>query len=286
VAQYALNFALPDPDSSADNKGEIARAYNRVTVLGSDYDGPIPFVGGKTLGLDLSETESALADGSGFDNVNKGWRDSETEDQLVFNLGPKLTVEGGYRYIGPNFTSPGYWGRIGSWTNPTNIEGGEGSIVYGKGTGFTANADYEDYKTAYNATRDDSAIFSPLQQGDSVQRFQAGIGKSLGKRDDVSVSYENDQYDLKANSDFSFINSGHPSQTFLTLGWNHTVNRNTTWKLLYQAFSYDDDGTGFFGGFAPGTYEDFGESEFDAFTLPTLHTLSGSTLESQVDMHF
>src|ERR1051325_7686121 len=34
-----------------------------------------------------------------------------------------LSVNAGYRYIDPQFQSPGYWGRIGNWLNPVNIQG-------------------------------------------------------------------------------------------------------------------------------------------------------------------
>ncbi len=26
----------------------------------------------------------------------------------------------GYKYVGPHFVAPGYWGKVGAWTNPTN----------------------------------------------------------------------------------------------------------------------------------------------------------------------
>src|SRR5205807_4469482 len=39
-----------------------------------------------------------------------------------FNAGP-VKLDAGYRYVDPLFYSPGYWGRIGNWINPTNVQG-------------------------------------------------------------------------------------------------------------------------------------------------------------------
>lgn len=32
----------------------------------------------------------------------------------------KQAAKTGYRYVGPHFVAPGYWGKVGAWTNPTN----------------------------------------------------------------------------------------------------------------------------------------------------------------------
>jgi hypothetical protein len=266
IAQYALNIALQDPDTDTH-----AKPYNRVTVAGADYDGPIPFINSHTLGLEISETGSFLADGSGFDNVNHGWRDIQSEEQLKFNLG-SVGLEGGYRYIGPNFMTPGYWGAIGSWINPNNVEGPVASLTWGKGTGFTVNADYEDYQAAYGATKDNEPLDNPLQQGDRVQRYQVGVGKQISQRDNLSVSYEDDLFDLKDRGD-SDVNSGHPDQNFLTFGLDHRINRNAQFKLIYQVFDYNDDGTGFIEGDGFESNDVGGRSQ-------------GETAEGQFSLHF
>ncbi|MEP6755293.1 MAG: S-layer homology domain-containing protein, partial [Chthonomonadales bacterium] len=55
-----------------------------------------------------------------------------------------LHVRAGYRYIDPLFYSPGYWGRIGAWLNPTNVQGPtlNANINLGAGVGVNLGGDF------------------------------------------------------------------------------------------------------------------------------------------------
>ena len=255
LAEYAVDSPILDPEAaSAASSGDgIAgnRFYNRVTVYGADFSGGIPYFKKSGLGLDASYNEAAFANGSGFNNVESGWRNAETDDQLSIKLG-SVSLKGGYKYIGPNYSAPGYWGNVGSWSNPTNIEGGVASakIKVAKTTGV--NLGFADYHGAYGTTEGGLLYSTPLLHGDEVTQYTAGTGVALSHRDVVNLGYEYDDYNIKGASSFSNdveifsgVSSGHPNQSFLTLGLNHTINTNATFKLTYQYFTYNDDNTHF-----------------------------------------
>ena len=255
LAQYALDVPLLDPEAAFAISDQSAlggnKFYNRVTVYGADFTGAIPYFQKTGIGLDASYNVAAFANGSGFNNIESGWRNTETDDQLSIKLGP-VSLKGGYKYIGPNYTAPGYWGNIGSWSNPTNIEGGLASakIKFAKTTGIDLGV--ADYHGAYAATKRGVLYNTSLLHGDEVTQYTAGTGMALGHRDVVNLGYEYDDYNIKGATSvsngvqiFSGVGNGHPNQSFLTLGLNHTINTNTTFKLTYQYFTYNDNNTGF-----------------------------------------
>jgi len=237
LAQYAFDMPILDPEN-------VHKSYNRETVYGADFNGAVPYFEKSGIGLAANFNTTAFANGSGFDNIESGWRNSETDDQLSIKLGP-VQLQGGYKYIGPNYSAPGYWGNIGSWSNPTNIEGGlvSAKIKFMKTTGL--NIGVADYKGAYTNTKNNNLYQIPLLHGDEVTQYTAGTGLAVGSRDSVTLGYEYDDYNLKVNNNSDLTNSGHPNQSFLTLGMNHEINQNATFKLTYQYFTYNDNNTFF-----------------------------------------
>jgi len=217
-----------------------ARAYGVTSVYGADYNGAIPFFGKNGLILDLNWTDSATASTSNsFNGVDKDWRFQATDDQVGFALGA-LSVKGGYQYVGPYFAAPGYWGKVGSWTNPSNVRGGVVSAKYVFSPKMSVNAEYQAYEAAYNATA------SPLQGGDKLDHYQVGLAYGLTSNYNVDLGYEQAIYKLNTNAGTGIV-GGKPTQTFLTIGVGHPLNKNTNVKVLYQNIQYKDKGTGFLG---------------------------------------
>lgn len=210
----------------------LGRPYGVLSVYGLDYNGEIPYF--KTSGLSLDASFTATAEGSStraFNDSGKGWRYDETEAQLGYNLGA-LKLKGGYQFIGPQFSSPGSWGRVGSWINPTNVEGGVGSAKYTVSPKLNVNADVEGYKGAYNDNT------SSLSNGDKLTAYQVGVGYGLTKTYDVNVSYQQALYDIDTRS---ILGHKKPRQDFLTFGVGHTFNQNASFKLLYQVDTFKGD---------------------------------------------
>jgi hypothetical protein len=170
-------------------------------------------------------------------NATDGYRYMQHDENLSFQFG-SLSFQGGYQYIGPYSTAPGYWGRVGSWTDPTNIQGPVYSARFAVTPKIALNADYEQYKAAYGNAD------SPLQDGDHLNRYQVGIGYGLSRTNSLDLGYEDLQYDLRSTHSGLF-QPGTPHETYLTFGVGHTFNSRASLKLLYQIVRYDDKGTGF-----------------------------------------
>ena len=251
VEQFGTSAVTADPDTK-----NIARAsYDRLSVYGVDFNGALPIFSKTGIVLDASWTVSAEGNGSGFNNVGgtgkSSWRYQSLDTQLGYNFGA-LSLKGGYQYVGPDFSAPGYWGKVGAWSNPTNIEGGVASAKYAFSPRLSLNADFESYKAAYGRRYNGATLDSPLQQGDKLNRYQVGLGYGLSSSYAADLGYEEVDYDLKNTND-TLLKSGKPKEKYITVGLGHTFNQNASFKLLYQVIQYRDGGTGFGGGDSDGS---------------------------------
>jgi hypothetical protein len=236
------NDGLTDPNATGANA-----QYNRLTVYGADFNGALPFglPGIKKGGLlvDASYTVSAQGFNEGFNNVGNGFRYSSTDDQIGATFGG-LTLKGGYQYVGPDFSAPGYWGRVGAWTNPTNVRGPVVSAKFAFTPKLSFNADYESYKAAYGSNSNGSLVNSPLQQGDHLYRYQVGFNYGLSSAYGLGLGYEDVLYDLN-NTNGTLAAAGRPHESYVNIGIGHSISPTASIKLLYQIVHYDDKGTGF-----------------------------------------
>ncbi len=236
------NDGLNDPNSNGGNA-----QYNRLTVYGADFNGALPFglPGIKKGGLliDASYTVSAQGFNEGFNNAGNGFRYSSTDDQIGATFGG-LTLKGGYQYIGPQFSAPGYWGRVGAWTNPTNVRGPVVSAKFAFTPKLSFLADYESYKAAYGQNSDGTLENSPLQQGDHLYHYQVGFNYGLSSAYGLDLGYEDVLYSLN-NSAGTLAAAGRPHESYVNIGIGHSISTTASIKLLYQIVHYDDKGTGF-----------------------------------------
>ena len=245
---------ITDPNRSTQSNvlGQGNGQYNRLTVYGLDFNGALPFglPGVKKGGilLDGAYNVSAHAFNNQFNNVGSGFRYQQYDAQAGFAIAG-VQIKGGYQYFGPEYSAPGYWGKLGAWTNPTNVRGPVVSAKYALTRKLTLNADAQFYKAAYGSNSDGTAINSPLQQNDHVNRYQVGLGYGLSSAYGVDLGYENVQYDLRNETlpggGSPLAASGRPTETYVNIGLGHTISKNASIKLLYQIVHYDDHGTGF-----------------------------------------
>jgi len=250
VEQFGVSTTVADPDAQPGKPN-----YDRLSVYGVDFTGSLPLLSSTGIVLDASWTISAEGNGSGFNNIagtgDDAWRYQALDAQLGYNFGA-LSVKGGYQYVGPDFSAPGYWGKVGAWSNPTNVEGGVASAKYAFSPRLSLNADFESYKAAYGRRFNGSSLDSPLQQGDKLNRYQVGLGYGLSSSYAADLGYEEVDYDLKNNTG-TLLQSGKPTEKYITVGLGHTFNQNASFKLLYQVIQYRDKGTGFGGGDSDGS---------------------------------
>jgi len=245
---------ITDPNRSTQSvlRGRGNGQYNRLTVYGLDFNGALPFglPGVKKGGilLDGAYNVSAHAFNNKFNNVGSGFRYQQYDAQLGFAVAG-VQLKGGYQYFGPEYSAPGYWGKLGAWTNPTNVRGPVVSAKYALTRKLSLNADAEFYKAAYGSNSNGTPINSPLQRNDHVSRYQVGLGYGLSSAYGVDLGYENVQYDLRNETlpggGSPLARDGRPTETYVNIGVGHTISKNASIKLLYQIVHYDDHGTGF-----------------------------------------
>ncbi len=257
---------LNDPNRALGSKNG---QYNRLTVYGLDLNGALPFglPGLKKGGVlvDAAYTVSAHGYDQGFNNVGNGFRYSSQAYNAGFAVGP-VHIKGGYQYVGPDFSAPGYWGRLGAWSNPTNVRGPVVSAKFAITPKLAFNADGEFYTAAYGSNANGTAIDSPIHGAvqytdangntrhggaDHVSRYQAGFSYGLSSSYGVDLGFEDVQYDIRNQNGASLsangtpIAGGRPEENYTTIGLGHTFSPNASVKLLYQIVHYNDKGTGF-----------------------------------------
>jgi hypothetical protein len=95
----------PQPDGVRVYGGDVDFHYDGFGIYGS-YGKSDVYQGGDDI----------------VDKYNDAWWVSVGRKVDQFDL------KGGYEYIGPLYGAPGDWGRIGTWWNPTDIQGWNASV--------------------------------------------------------------------------------------------------------------------------------------------------------------
>ncbi len=215
---------------SADSTQAVgASQANNVRVYGGDLKlsaNDISIEGGYSRSDLMGNNKSLITqDNDAFwVNVNKDWK--------------RYGAKAGYRYIAPQFSAPGDWGRIGIWWNPTDIKGFTGDVHYdlSQALKLTAGGEF------YTGTGKPSSTLSP---DDKIQRYVIGLDYSVGKRYDVTLGYEEARWDLADRSTISFA-GGSPVERWVNLGFGMNLSAATKLRFMWQVSDYDSDGvTGF-----------------------------------------
>lgn len=227
-----------------DTRHTLITPNDRLSVYGLDFEGAIPVFSNLDATLQTSWTESSRRLNSGFSgSAGSGasaWRSQALDTQLGFKAGA-FSIKGGYQYVGPDFTAPGYWGKVGAWSNPTNIQGSVASAKYAFTPHLSVNADVQSYKAAYGPAAGGQAYPSALKEGDKISRYQIGLNYGLSSSYAADLGYEEVDWDLKS-ANASLTTPTKPKEQYITVGLGHTVNKNMSFKLLYQISRYQDGG--------------------------------------------
>lgn len=200
--------------------------FTNVLVLGADGDIRIA----DRLGLTLDWAKS-ITGVSRFRTVNPG-QNNAFNATLGYGSGG-LNVTAGYRYIDPLFYSPGYWGRIGNWLNPTNIQGPTFRAAYDFSPNFGVNIGGDFFTPARNR--------GPVSLGtdEEVDRALFGVRWGLSKGFNITADYEGVFWALNNTRGGGGAGQFHPTEHYITLGTGYNLTSNTLLKLSYQIGDVD-----------------------------------------------
>jgi len=215
------------------------KPYDTLAIYGGNLTGDIPGVAG--LGIDGEYAISQTGANSTFGSVNSTSGNVAWNGNLSYTFGP-VGVKAGYEQIYRNFEAPGYWGKIGDWSNPTNVKGEVISANYSPMTTLNLTASGNILTGISN-----SGTQSPLGGKDDLNSFKVGADYAITSAYNVDLGYEWVQWNLKddAGSDEELTKAGKPTEQYINLGLSHPFSANATLKLLYQIINYSDNSTGF-----------------------------------------
>lgn len=211
--------------------------YDQAQVFSADLNLPISkqFL----LGGSWTRTPTRARSGSGAVNIDS--RNVAWDARIGFGV-CRLGLNIGYKSIGPNFAAAGAWDKIGRWTNPTNVQGPYGNLLYP----ISANM-------SLLLTGEVLTVIDPisvtgnthLTNSDTVTHAQVGFQWGLSKLNSLDLGYEWVDFDPNGPGDTA-------NENYLTIGWAHQMG-NAGMKIGYQFINYTGGSTPTFA-YGPETY--------------------------------
>jgi hypothetical protein len=169
-----VNFGSPFGFINPGNRSN----FNRVYVYGVDFSGQI---GGIGINASGTKSDTALNGDTVTDNGNGQW-----DVNLAYAFG-NFNLLGGYREIGTLYGAPGYWGRIGSWTNPTDIKGPYFNLGYRLSRGLSLEGGAQFYN---GFDEEVTNGLGGLGEDDEITNFKAGLKYGLTSASNVDFGVE------------------------------------------------------------------------------------------------
>jgi hypothetical protein len=212
--------------------------FNNVLVLGADGDIKLA----DRLSLTADWAKSIVGNGR-FNTLNIPGTDTQQNNAFNATVGygaGGLSLNAGYRYIDPLFYAPGYWGRIGNWINPTNIQGPTFRAAYDVSQAFGVNVGGDFFTAARNRAGDGG-----LSTDDNINRVLMGLRWDVAKNFRTTVDWEGVYWSLSGtHSGVPELGTGnvHPTEQYITLGTGYNLTSNTILKLSYQIGDFDGHG--------------------------------------------
>jgi hypothetical protein len=204
--------------------GPVTDDYDTAMLWGAD--GRWQF-GNFMVAADYTQTNTTDDEG-----INPDIEDDNTaiDGNVGFNW-CKVGVDVGYRTIGRNFAAPGYWTKIGMWTNPTNIKGPYLRAAYG----ITPTINLVVDGAFYNGQQD-IAVLPDVIDGtdDEVWRASGGLRWGMSNTNSLSLGWDYINWTPTGATDSTI-------EQYINIGWAYQFNPSAGFNLSYQIIDYDPD---------------------------------------------
>jgi len=236
-----LNYFLLDSDSTTTLGGSPLVTANRASVFGGELK--LPIGGRVNLVAGYSQTNLSTDSDTSVDEDNAAWW-----IKGMYNGGDNWGVHLGYRQIDPQFYAPGSWGRIGIWTNPTDVEGFSVGGWFNLSDRTSISANIEMLKG-----RDTNLGGSAgLGEDDEVNSYKIRIEHKINDQWSAMLGGEFVEWDVANRGPSStpdFV-GGSPRERWYDLGFKFKFNENSWWSFVWQISDYDSKGVFGFNPFA------------------------------------
>jgi len=214
-----------------------ADKVQRAQVISADLN--VPFSENLSLAANFSRSDLLQSDQPGMNRTatigNRETAFAPGSDKNAWdaklNLGlGRLTLAAGYKRIDPFFGAPGYWGAIGRWKNPTNIQGWNGELSYA----FSDSVCLTGMTAVYDSPTDPKPGLENL-----IQHYRAGLRWNLSESNQIELGWE--QARVRP------AGAGKTRESYYTIGFGHKISENASWKVAYQLIDYKDGGAKLYG---------------------------------------
>lgn len=212
-------------DTSAERGVNAGLGFTNVLILGSDFDVRL------SDNLTLSGEWAKTITGDGRHRTVNPYENNAFSGSLGYTSG-NLMVKAGYKYVDPLFYAPGYWGCVGNWLNPTNVQGPNVALSYNFNENFGVKASGEFLTGARNRG------LLNLTSDDDITRVLAGIRWNIAKNFQTTVDWEGVYWSLD-NTRFDGTGKVHPFEQYITLGTGYNLTDNTLLRLNYRIGNFD-----------------------------------------------
>jgi hypothetical protein len=219
------------------NNALPGNAFDGVTTYG--FDGDLKIAERVTLSGDYAQT--VMHNGrlfGGGSNTVRSTQNNAFNANVGYTSGG-LTLTAGYRYIDPQFYSAGYWGRIGNWLNPTNVQG----PTVRAGYRILPNLDLNLGGDYFYPTHD-RALAWGMGFNDNVTRALAGVRWGITHGFEATADYEEDFWHMQGAHNWGTPagNGVNPTEYWVRLGAGYNLTSNTVLKLMYEIGAFDGHG--------------------------------------------
>ncbi len=167
------------------------------------------------------------------DDENYAWDIAGTYAKNAFS------ITGGYKEVRAFFGAPGYWDKVGSFTNPTDIKG-----PYVRGTYKISNALGLEVGAKFYKGTGSRVADGGLSSDDKIRNFKAGLRYGLTSASGIDAGIERTEYTVE-NAGVNNFGRSKPVENFYNIGYGYSFNPSTSFKLLYQIIDYRDKNSGF-----------------------------------------
>lgn len=232
-----LNYAQMGYDQLANGAvlGLLTGPTNRLGVYGADmtWDNLLPAL---NLYANYGQSDLMLNDKAKLSAKNYAILAG-----AGYSIGENVYVGAGYREVAPYFITPGYWGRIGSWINPTGIRGVDAKLTWKMNKLDLAinGGYYEGIRTT------EKGVTSPFTPQDKVSHIDTNLSWKASETTTIGVEYEAVIWDLKNYTNVVGTRT-RPYENYYTVYGNVAVADNTSLKLMYQMVDVNSKGNSYF----------------------------------------